>query len=39
LKGEARLESGGGVIVVDGLEGNAAILSSGGNIKVGATEK
>jgi hypothetical protein len=39
LKGEARLESGGGAIQVDGLEGNAAILSSGGNIKVGATER
>lgn len=39
LKGEARLESGGGAIQVDGLEGNAAILSSGGNMKVGATER
>lgn len=39
LKGEARLESGGGAIQVDGLEGNAAILSSGGNLKVGATER
>lgn len=34
LKGEARLESGGGPLEVDGLEGNAALLSSGGNIKV-----
>lgn len=34
LKGEARLESGGAPLEVDGLEGNAALLSSGGNIKV-----
>ena len=34
LKGEARLESGGGALEVDGLEGNAALLSSGGDIKV-----
>jgi hypothetical protein len=34
LRGEARLESGGGPLEVDGLEGNAALLSSGGNIKV-----
>lgn len=35
LKGEARLESGGGPLSVDGLEGNAVLLSSGGDIKVG----
>lgn len=34
LKGEARLESGGGPLEVDGLEGNAALLSSGGDVKV-----
>lgn len=34
LKGEARLESGGGPLRVDGLEGNAVLLSNGGDIKV-----
>lgn len=39
LKGEARLESGGGSLEVDGLEGNAALLSRGGNVKVRAASR
>jgi hypothetical protein len=34
VKGEARLESGGSPLVVDGLEGNAALISRGGDVKV-----
>lgn len=34
LKGEARLESGGGPLEVDGMEGNAVLLSKGGDVKV-----
>jgi hypothetical protein len=34
LAGEARLHSGGGPLTVDGLEGNAVLLSDGGDVKV-----
>lgn len=34
--GPAMLESGGASLTVDGLEGNASLISSGGDVKVGA---